>query len=228
MKELLRKLFKRRCAFDYILYSAILALGVVLDQLTKWLAATFLEPLHASVPIIEGVLHLTYHENPNAAFGLSFGGPWVFNTFSVIAIIAMLGYLYLGHAENRLYGIAVALMASGGIGNMIDRTVLRYVIDFIDFTLIDFPVFNGADSFVCVGAGLLILALVLDLIAESKKKAEDTGTGGRPTKKEEPDKTDPFAPNTDTPAGKGDTSYEGAKDRADKQCDSPRTEREGR
>ena len=59
--------------------------------------------------------------------------------------------------------------------NMIDRLALGYVVDFIDFRLIDFAVFNGADSFVCVGAGLLILALIIDLVKEykeEKKKAE--------------------------------------------------------
>jgi signal peptidase II len=53
---------------------------------------------------------------------------------------------------------------------MIDRIALGYVVDMIDFTLIDFAVFNGADSFVCVGAGLLILALILDIIKETKEK----------------------------------------------------------
>ena len=62
-------------------------------------------------------------------------------------------------------------MVSGGIGNMIDRTTLHYVVDFIDFRLINFAVFNGADSFVCVGAGLLVLGLILEMKAEIKKEA---------------------------------------------------------
>ena len=53
---------------------------------------------------------------------------------------------------------------------MIDRVGLGYVVDFIDFRLINFAVFNGADSFVCVGAGLLMLALILDLVKEAKAK----------------------------------------------------------
>ena len=89
---------------------------------------------------------------------------------STVMIIALSLYLYLGHAESRLYGISLAMIVSGGIGNMIDRIALGYVVDMIDFTLIDFAVFNGADSFVCVGAGLLILALILDIIKESKEK----------------------------------------------------------
>jgi signal peptidase II len=62
------------------------------------------------------------------------------------------------------------MLIAGGIGNMIDRLALGYVVDFIDFRLIDFAIFNGADSFVCVGAGLLILALLRDIIREGKEK----------------------------------------------------------
>ena len=65
------------------------------------------------------------------------------------------------------------MIISGGIGNMIDRLMLGYVVDFIDFRLINFAVFNGADSFVCVGAGLLILALIKDIVDESKAKKQD-------------------------------------------------------
>ena len=75
------------------------------------------------------------------------------------------------------------MIVSGGVGNMIDRlfregvdalgNVYYYVVDFIDFTLIDFAVFNGADSFVCVGAGLMVLSLILEMKQEIKKeKAE--------------------------------------------------------
>jgi signal peptidase II len=64
----------------------------------------------------------------------------------------------------------MSLLVSGGIGNMIDRTLLGYVVDFIDFRLINFAVFNGADAFVCVGAGILMLALILQIIDEEKAK----------------------------------------------------------
>ena len=164
----IKKLFVKRKPVDYILYSGIIGIGILLDQLTKWLAVTFLLPLGESVPIIKGVLQLTYVENEGAAFGSLKDAPWVFNSVSVVAIIAILGYLFLGRGTSKLQEIALAMIVSGGIGNMIDRALLQYVIDFIDFCLIDFAVFNGADSFVCVGAGLLILSLVLEIIAESR------------------------------------------------------------
>jgi signal peptidase II len=146
----------------------VLIIGSIgLDQLTKLLSVRLLKPL-GSVPIIKGVLHLTYLENEGAAFGMLSDHRWVFMTVSTVAILLMAGYLYMGYSQNKLYGISLSLIVSGGIGNMIDRIALGYVVDFIDFCLIDFAIFNGADSFVCIGAGMLILALVLDVIKEAR------------------------------------------------------------
>ena len=159
---------------DYILYSAIIAVGIFLDQITKWLSVKFLS-VTDTVPIIKNVIHLTYVENRGAAFGMFKDQRWIFMTTSTVMIVGLLAYLYLGLAENKLYEISIAMIISGGIGNMIDRIALQYVIDFIDFRLINFAVFNGADSFVCVGAGLLVLALVRDIIKEAKGLKEKNG-----------------------------------------------------
>ena len=156
---------------DYIIYSAIIVVGIILDQVTKALAVAYLKAIE-TFPLIEGVLHLTYAENTGMAFGMLKEHRWVFMVTSSILILAMGFYLYAMKSENRLYDVAIAMIVSGGIGNMIDRIGLGYVVDFIDFRLINFAVFNGADSFVCVGAGLLMLALIRDLIAESKKAKE--------------------------------------------------------
>lgn len=179
----LQDLFKKRTLKDYIIYVSILLGGIIIDQITKLLAVKYLIPV-GSVPLIKfgdvQVLNLTYVENTGAAFGMLKDAPWVFNSISTIAIIVMLAYLFLGHAESMLSGIALSMLVSGGTGNMIDRLSLHYVVDFIDFRLINFAVFNGADSFVCVGAGLLVLALILEMKEEMKKealaKAESTVT----------------------------------------------------
>ena len=164
----IKDLYKKRRPAEIILYTAIILVGIGLDQLTKYLAVTYLKDI-GSVPLFQDVLHLTYAENPGAAFGILADAPWVFNSISIVATLAILLYLYLGHAESTLYAVGLSMIASGGIGNLIDRLSLAYVVDFIDFTLIDFAIFNGADSFVCVGAGLLILALILDLKKEWKE-----------------------------------------------------------
>ena len=159
----------KKSKIDYILYTAIILGGILLDQITKLLATTYLKVVD-TVPLIEGVLHLTYAENTGAAFGILKDHRWVFLSISTVAILAMGLYLYLFKSESRLYDVAIAMIVSGGMGNMFDRLGLGYVVDFIDFRLINFAVFNGADSFVCVGSGLLILALILDLVKESKEK----------------------------------------------------------
>ena len=168
-------LFIKKKPKDYILYSAIILVGIILDQLTKFLVTKYMT-LYQSIPLIKGFLHLTYTTNDGAAFGMMDGQRWVFIVVSTLAIVAFIAYLYLGHADNMLYAISLSMVISGGIGNMIDRlgfgfyvnpnTGLGEVVDFIDFCGIWDAIFNGADSFVCVGAGLLILALVIDLKKE--------------------------------------------------------------
>ncbi|MBQ8907461.1 MAG: signal peptidase II [Clostridia bacterium] len=167
-----------------LLSAAILLGGVGIDQLTKLLAVLFLKG-RPSLPLWQGVLHLTYVENQGAAFGILSEQRWVFMVFSTVAIVALAAYLFFGKEISPLSAVALSMIVSGGVGNMIDRlfrsatdalgNVYYFVVDFIDFTLIDFAVFNGADSFVCVGAGLMILSLFLEMKQEMQKaKAEKT------------------------------------------------------
>ena len=163
-----------------ILYGAILVLGIALDQVSKALAVKFLS-VRATLPLWEGVLHLTYVENRGAAFGMLKNHRWVFLVFSTLAILLLAAYLFRGVSylseknEAGVYppiaplgGVALSLVVSGGIGNMIDRLALGYVVDFIDVRLINFAVFNIADSFVTVGAVLLALHLLLPLFIKKK------------------------------------------------------------
>ena len=93
---------------------------------------------------------------------------------STIAIIAIIGYLIWTRKkkDSLLFRISLCFFAGGGIGNMIDRVFLGYVIDFLRFDFIDFPIFNVADSFITIGAGLMIVTLILDLIKDLRKKKE--------------------------------------------------------
>ena len=151
-----------------MLYLLAIIVGVVgLDQLTKWLAVIYLKG-EASFPLWKDVLHFTYAENTGMAFSLFSGENerWIFMLFSTVAIVGILVYLIFWRPESRWMQVSLAMIVGGGIGNMIDRVLLGYVVDFIDFTLIDFAIFNVADSFVCVGAGILILCLLLDIKKE--------------------------------------------------------------
>ncbi len=151
----------------------LIILGSIgLDQLTKWLAVVHLKGAE-SFPLWRDVLHFTYVENTGAAFGSFKDHRWVFMTISSIAIVALIAYFFWGKPHDRLSTVALAAITGGGIGNMIDRIRLGYVVDFIDFTLIDFAVFNVADSFVCVGVGLMFLALILAARKEAREKKAD-------------------------------------------------------
>lgn len=150
-----------------IILIAIIVGSVALDQLTKWLAVTFLQG-QPSFPIWQDVLHLTFAKNEGAAFGILSDHRWVFMIFSTVAIIGLTFYLFRFRPKSRFVQITLAMIIGGGIGNMIDRFALGYVIDFIDFTLIDFAIFNVADSFVTVGAFMLMGYLIWDMVREAK------------------------------------------------------------
>lgn len=163
-------------AVIWILISIIIG-SVALDQFTKYLTVLYLQPEGAegSFHLWEDVLHLTYVRNEGAAFGMFADHRWVFMTFSTIAIIGLGIYLFGFSKDGKWAKISLAMIIGGGIGNMIDRIWLGYVVDFIDFTLINFAVFNVADSFVTVGAGMLMAYLIRDFIIElrsSKNKNE--------------------------------------------------------
>ena len=155
-----------------LIYSIIIVAGIVIDQISKYLAAAYID---GEVSVLGKLLHFAYVENRGAAWGMLADHRWVFMLVSSVAIIAFGVYLFCFKVPNTLYGVAIAIVISGGIGNMIDRVALGYVIDFLKFAFIDFPVFNIADSLVCIGAGLLILALLLDVIKESRAKKNGDG-----------------------------------------------------
>lgn len=151
-----------------LLWTLVILGVIVIDQVTKLLAVKFLKPVD-TVPIIRDVLHLTYVTNPGAAFGMLKNNRWVFLVVSTVAIVLLGYYLYTKKNGHPLLCTALAFIVGGGIGNMIDRTLLGYVVDFVDFRLINFAVFNGADSFVCVGCAMMFLWVFLYADKEEEK-----------------------------------------------------------
>lgn len=150
----------------------VIVAAVVVDQVSKILVIKYLKDI-VSVELIPGVFRFTYVENRGAAFGMLSDNRWVFMIISTLAIGALIVYLWKFRPDSRLACLALSMIAGGGIGNMIDRVALGYVVDFIDFCA--FPsvwmwVFNIADAFVCVGAGLLILWLIISMVQESREQ----------------------------------------------------------
>lgn len=152
-----------------IITVVIMILCVVLDQVTKLAVAEKLAPI-GTYPLIEDVFHFTYVENRGAAFGMLADHRWVFMILSTAAILVMLVWLFWEKPKSWWIRVATAFVIAGGIGNMIDRVRLGYVVDFIDCRFIDFYVFNVADSFVCIGCGMFLVGAVYMEIMEQKKK----------------------------------------------------------
>lgn len=148
----------------------IIAAVVILDQITKFVASTLLDPGEI-ISFIPSILSFRYHENKGAAWGMLADHRWIFMSVSTIAIVAILTFLIIKKKNNPLLlNLSLAFFAGGGIGNMIDRVYLGYVVDFIRFDFIEFPIFNVADSFITIGAILIILYFILDSIHEWKLK----------------------------------------------------------
>lgn len=154
----------------------IIILSVILDQVSKYLAVTHLTEID-TFPLIENVLHFTYVENRGAAFGMFADHRWVFMVASVAGILAMAAWMIVAKPKGRWIQCAMSLIICGGIGNMIDRVRLEYVIDFIDCRFIDFYVFNIADSCVCVGCAMVVLWVILEEIKAQKAKKAAAGDG---------------------------------------------------
>ena len=147
----------------------IIVLWIAADQLTKICAAANLKDI-STLPIIENIFHFTYVENRGAAFGMLADHRWVFMILSVVGIAAIFVYLTVTKPKSWWMRLALCFIVGGGVGNMIDRIARGYVIDFIDCRFINFYVFNVADSFVCVGCAMFIIAVIIDEVRERKLK----------------------------------------------------------
>lgn len=134
---------------------------ILADQLTKYIAVVHLKDKPA-LPIISDVLELNYLENRGAAFGM-LQNQKIFFVFVAVIILAVIGYVLFKMPEKKKYAILhvlLVLIASGAVGNLIDRLRLDYVVDFISFVLIHFPIFNVADIYVTVATTILVVLLL--------------------------------------------------------------------
>jgi len=134
---------------------------VVLDQVSKYFVVAGI-PLHGHVDFIPGVLGLTYVRNTGAAFSSFEGQQWL---FALIFLAFTLGVLWEYFKKpmgfTRLERICIAAIYGGGLGNMIDRVRLGYVVDMIETKFMEFPVFNVADCFICCGCIALMASLLI-------------------------------------------------------------------
>jgi len=147
-------------------YLGIAGIVVALDQVTKAVVDDVLA-LHESRVIVEGLVRLTHVQNRGAAFGIlsEAGLPYQAVLFSVVSLVALLAIglnAWRMPVESRLPQAALALVMGGAVGNLLDRTRLGYVIDYVDvhWGPHHWPAFNVADSAITVGVVLLVLDIL--------------------------------------------------------------------
>lgn len=154
-------------SFALFLSSAVAL--TALDQISKyWIRGNLAigQSMNAPWP---GIFEITHTENHGIAFGMFQGGGVFFAPLAIVMAVVLTIWSYRKPSEPWYHHVALGLLASGAIGNMYDRLRYGKVTDMLWFRAIDFPVFNLADSWITIGAGLLILASIL----ESRRTSAD-------------------------------------------------------
>ena len=157
----------------FLTFSLFAAAIVAADQFTKYLTVANIA-LYADVPFIPGLLQLTYVQNTGAAFSSFEGQQWLFAlVFAVFTAAVAYEYFKKPMPFSKFERWCIFAVYGGGLGNMIDRIRLGYVVDMIETTFMDFPVFNVADCFITCGCIALMVSLILfnkEFWKEEKKK----------------------------------------------------------
>lgn len=146
--------------FKFSIFFILVFVLLLLDQITKRLAIFYLKDEKA-FSLINDILELTYVENRGAAFGMLQNKYILFYALTIIVLISLIIYVnrLVLNSHNLFKFIITILIVSGALGNFIDRLKNKYVVDFIYFKLIDFPVFNFADIYISVACILLIISM---------------------------------------------------------------------
>lgn len=154
----------------------VIAALTAIDQIIKYFVVADLKPIGEKI-VFPGVLRLAYVENDGAMMGMLGGKASVMMVATVIILVVLLGLLLSKKIKFGFVYCCLVAIISGGVGNLIDRFRLGYVIDYIDVLFVKFYVFNFADCLVTVGAFLIIGYEIYEIIKEMKKgkKVESNG-----------------------------------------------------
>lgn len=139
----------------------IIIISIILlciDQISKLLVVNLLTKTN-SITIIKNFFYLTYINNDGAAFSILVGKRIFLILIAVLVIVMLIRYIKKNNIQNKLELVSISLIIGGSLGNLMDRLVRGYVIDFLDFKLFNynFPIFNLADTFIVIGVFLLLL-----------------------------------------------------------------------
>ncbi|MEM0529478.1 signal peptidase II [Zongyangia sp. HA2173] len=160
-----------------MVYIALLSAAglAAIDQLIKFFAVTWLQDA-GTVTLIPGLIDLVYVENTGAAWGLFAGNTWLLVGVTSLAIIAAVVFMLMKKVQSPFLIWMISVVIGGGVGNLIDRIFRvdaagnHFVVDYLNFSFIDFPVFNFADCCVVIG----MIAIVIYILFFDGKKDKET------------------------------------------------------
>lgn len=157
----------------YLVELAVVAIILVADLLSKKAAWEYLNNYGVKT-LVPHLFNLVMVPNTGAGFGILQGKTVALTVITLIVIAAIVVYLFFALKESEWLRISLVFITAGGIGNIVDRIKFGYVRDFLQFAFwTDFPSFNVADSFVTVGAFMLVVVLIIMLVQEGKKNQKE-------------------------------------------------------
>ena len=154
---------------NFAVSMVVMTILVAVDQTIKYFVEINLKPVSVK-PLIPGFIQLHYHRNDGAMMGFLEGK---IITVTVLAVICMLGIIILMFTDlikTKFDYVCIVMIATGGIGNIIDRIFRGYVVDYIEYLFIDFYIFNFADCLITVGAFMMVFYQFYLMIKENKTK----------------------------------------------------------
>ena len=154
----------------YLILSLYSLLIVAADQLTKYLVVQNI-PLHGHVPVLHGFICLSFEKNTGGGWSILSGHTWVLILVSLVFFALIILAIWKKFFTGKAQLICLFSILGGGIGNLIDRVRLGYVVDMIETEFISFPVFNVADCFISCGAIALVLFVLLEDVLKGRKQA---------------------------------------------------------
>ena len=150
-----------------LITTIIAVILIAVDRITKNWAAQALAS--GDIAVIDKVLYFRYTENTGVAFSMFSDNRWILVGITSVMLIVALAFFLSRKIKDKLELFALSLIIAGGVGNLIDRLSLGYVIDFIDVRIINFAIFNVADMCITIGA---ILVCIAAFAAEKREKRE--------------------------------------------------------
>lgn len=164
---------------NFVVFLLVVVLWVILDRISKLLCSSFEVGSVIAGPYLN-IFQLRLIHNTGAAWGVFSDSAFLLGVFSIIICLLIVVYLFVLAPDTSVLGlVGLSLVFAGGLSNAIDRFIYSYVVDYIEFVFIDFPVFNIADIGVTCGVVLFIVALVVEVFSSNKenKSGSETAKG---------------------------------------------------